>query len=1352
MGIHGTVCKVFIIIILLVIAIHNDLASDLAVDTSMVRDNIRVSAPGDDPKELDRDPGTGSSDRTREIRDYQEDLNAPYNWIDITTGTKVQLDDDDSVLVNMGMNFEFYETVFSSCYIGSNGLLSFTTGYTTWINPDFPTDSYEYVIAPLWDDLDPGPFGGGGDIFYKTLNNPTRFVVSYNNVPHYGNVNGYTFQAVLYASTGVIQYNYHTLGIDDGPTVGLNLGDNVHFNRPFYGQYPATPSSIKFFLTIPPVPDDISVRGGGGDETICYAEHRPYVISANLTTYEGLDDISDFRIKMDYNNTNITLGFNGTFNAFYEKDDPMEHVQLLDTSSYSNDGNSTWQLNFSLIFNFSFPHEEVVDCMVISTGKCGITMYHWFPGLFRVENDLEFQGAAAFSGIYQGALNENDWVRGGENISISGISVSYQNAPSVIPDMVHFDVKVADRTGNAWWHQGNISHDTYVNISAQNDTDMSERFEISIENIPGDGECVSNIIFPVKVDGEAPSAPSKLVCHAHDFKDRENEYTNLTTTFVTWDEVVDPGSGLRGYYISQLNNSGTNNGTFTTKTEAEVPELNEGFVDIYVWCVDNVGNSGDAAISGIFVDLTPPAFTNLTPVDGAWHNHTDVEFSAEIGDIGGSGVDGGKISYSISFTGPDEFETWVPFWHGSSADFITPSVTYDFPEGENNYVKWRAVDMTGNGFVESPPVNIKIDTILVEFDELISNYKDWYDDHLITTRINVSDLGSGVDLKSLEFSISTAEIENFGPWTKIEQKNITNMSEGKFEISVTMRYEEGDNNYIRFRGTDVVGNPMTRTEKYNLKVDTTTAYFGEFTPSEETYSNDRDVECLIMISDDGSGVDGGSVEYSVSTSGPHEVEFGLWKKPINVVIGEPTQVLVIVEFDWGRNNYIRWRVNDVIGTGYNVSAPYMVWVNSEPEAVITSPETVMELWSHEPILLDGANSTDVDGDNLTFFWSSNVSGNGSLGNGSRIWVKLAPGKHRLTLYVADGHEYNVTDEVLLTIQKKKKDADGGIFDLSKSGSSGLLLFIILGAVFILVVLIILFLIIVRKRKKDKKEKEVTPAGLPVSQMPPGQSFPGDPVAGVPNFQAGASQPAVVPPVSPVSTFQMTGGMTPQFALPQASGQMPTVQPGATPGQAAGMGYVLPTFSAEEGKQDLNQLALPPGPAAPAAPMQVPISYPGPPGPPPKRVKKRVVKTASALKEPAGVPETAPEVEIPITPPLPEAVPDTGESEPPAQPEVTEAVPDTVELEPPAQPEVPEKKGIDGIEMPLSGWSLNPVPATPPEPAPAPEEVEESLEEKGQDVQLTCHSCSKDYVATIASFPVVVACPHCGTEGQIDSLG
>ena len=54
--------------------------------------------------------------------------------------------------------------------IGTNGLLSFGTGYNSFFNQQFPgsaTISSRYLVAPFWDDVDIR--GGNGDITYKIL-------------------------------------------------------------------------------------------------------------------------------------------------------------------------------------------------------------------------------------------------------------------------------------------------------------------------------------------------------------------------------------------------------------------------------------------------------------------------------------------------------------------------------------------------------------------------------------------------------------------------------------------------------------------------------------------------------------------------------------------------------------------------------------------------------------------------------------------------------------------------------------------------------------------------------------------------------------------------------------------------------------------------------------------------------------------------------------------------------------------------------------------------------------------------------------------------------------------------------
>ena len=856
---------------------------------------------------------------------------------------------------------------------------------------------------------------------------------------------------IMDASTGMITFNYQNLWGQNNPTVGLNLGDGIHFNMPFFNQNPpGLPRSLKFFTTIPPVPDGMALRSADGYGNICYTEYRPYTLGINLTTYEGLDDISDLKIKLDYNTTNITLGFNGTYNSFYKEGDPQEHIHLLDTSSYRNDGVDKWWLYFNVTFNFTFPHEDKIDCLVRTAGKCGITLNYWFSSIFRVENDLEFQGIPAFEGEYHGLLEENDWIRGGETILASGLRVIYQDSAGLFPSDENFDIKVYDKAGNAWWDNESSGEQFILNVTARDESDTGEEYTITIENIPDAGECAMDLSFPVKVDADDPEPPRNLICRAKSFKNDETEYTNESTAYVTWDAVEDGQSGLKGYYISQLDESGTRNGTFVEDTTKAVDNLKEGLAPVYVWCIDNVGNIGEAAASEIMVDRTGPVFRNLTPVDGTWHSRGNVEFSVEIWDLNGSGVDGTTVEYALSTEGPYAYSFWVPVWVDPVAEFVNPTLNYKFREGVDNYVKWRAKDMASNGHVESAPVNIKVDTTYIDFAAELTEEVDWYDKREITTGIYVRDLGSGINISSFEVRISTAGSTAFGEWMSVDVQNISEADveggsaglstedwtdEGAYEITATFTYAKGADNYIMFRGTDIVGNPFGSSEKFNLKIDTSPVYFGGFLPGENEYANKQEVECSIEIMDDGSGVDPTTVDYSVAIgvegagAGGDEKKFGPWKNVLYVSPGNPTQVALDIEFDWGRDNFIRWQADDMMGSGHNISPSYRIWINSKPDPEISSPEDGFVTYNTVDILFDASNSSDLDGDVLNFTWYTNQSEDVPLSTEAVFTGKLAPGYHLITLHVDDGHGNNLTKKIKVNV-KNRDDEESDLFGFS----------------------------------------------------------------------------------------------------------------------------------------------------------------------------------------------------------------------------------------------------------------------------------------------------------------------------------
>ena len=140
----------------------------------------------------------------------------PYNPYSFTGGPQVLVNIDDiwTPVITIPFCFEFYGNTYSSCIIGSNGLISFNTamasGYCDWdIMADMPnTSAYDNCIMAPYHDIDPS-IGATSEVHYNTYGSaPCReFVISWYNVPMYSaacNAMLATQQIVLHESTNII--------------------------------------------------------------------------------------------------------------------------------------------------------------------------------------------------------------------------------------------------------------------------------------------------------------------------------------------------------------------------------------------------------------------------------------------------------------------------------------------------------------------------------------------------------------------------------------------------------------------------------------------------------------------------------------------------------------------------------------------------------------------------------------------------------------------------------------------------------------------------------------------------------------------------------------------------------------------------------------------------------------------------------------------------------------------------------------------------------------------------------------------------------------------------------------------
>lgn len=140
--------------------------------------------------------------------------------------------DDEAWEYPLPFTFPFYNDNITTIYICSNGFIS-KEYMTDWSNSEDGLKSNE-MIAPFWEDLttwDPHDIFIDGN-YKDVFGNGVAIRWYANFYPGYGVAN---FTSVLY-SNGLIRFDYGDVnGIgSDRPTVGISLGDNLHYTISSY--------------------------------------------------------------------------------------------------------------------------------------------------------------------------------------------------------------------------------------------------------------------------------------------------------------------------------------------------------------------------------------------------------------------------------------------------------------------------------------------------------------------------------------------------------------------------------------------------------------------------------------------------------------------------------------------------------------------------------------------------------------------------------------------------------------------------------------------------------------------------------------------------------------------------------------------------------------------------------------------------------------------------------------------------------------------------------------------------------------------------------------------------------------
>ncbi len=460
------------------------------------------------------------------------------------------------------------------------------------------------------------------------------------------------------------------------------------------------------------------INGDGPNQNTCYARYDNYTFEVNVTANKFKTDLEQAKVTLAPNSNNeLIFTWNRSNDKFSSANYPYAY---LTNESYSQwiDGKNIWSLYFKVIFNWSYQYESLTHCYVSSFRYDLVEFFQSFQYIFKVENDLDFYGNFSIIGEYQGFVFYGDWVRGGEQLIWDRQKVVYDNTIDIYPSNDEFNVTLWN-TKNERWDDGNSSGLNYnIIMNVGNDSNPGEFYILNITGIPF------------------------YSCHGT-------------------------------HYV------------------------------------------------GLSIDGDNVNFTNVTPSNRTWQNSKIVTCGVTITDINGSNVDATSIEYRMS---KENGKNWYPYpewaspglngsFNGTNVDVL---VQAEFDDGMDNVIVWRAKDVVGNGYAFSEKFNISIDTQYASFWDPIPSFKNVQPTTEVICGITIKDTLSGVDAKSIQYSISTSVDIQWSGWKSAQKTEAAN----EIQCLITEQFLNGDKNYIRWRAMDIAGNGYNESEPYWIRINT----------------------------------------------------------------------------------------------------------------------------------------------------------------------------------------------------------------------------------------------------------------------------------------------------------------------------------------------------------------------------------------------------------------------------------------------------------------------------------------------------------------------------------------------------
>jgi hypothetical protein len=446
-----------------------------------------------------------------------------------------------------------------------------------------------------------------------------------------------------------------------------------------------------------------------------FSKLQPYIIRANISDTISYEDLIGIEMILDPDVADIQLYWNRTSGIFSEISDPNNYVEF-SPSIASYKGSYLWNIDFNLTFDWTYPHENANNVKVIAYSSNVAPFNSTKLGVFKVENDIRFDGTLIVKDSKNNEILFNDWVRGNEELTFTGLVPIYEGSTDLYPPKGALKVVIWDEV-NKKWHQS-VSPGEAINL------------QITTPDKTGPDGCIYNI----NLSGIPPECDSTNFAFRV-FIDAENiEFSNFTPSIDIWQTN---SNVLTGVTITDFGGCEVDGKSieYRISTSREllwtnwrkIPAINNdktiiinkdikftgGTNNLIEWRAnDTVGNGPTVSEAHrIFVDSEDVEFLELLPLETQISPTKKVEIAVILSDPI-SGIDSSSIEYAISTNNGIQWGPWIHVTGYENNTRIDVIVSYIFKNGTENMVKWRASDIAGNGPVESDEYKVKVNVWL----------------------------------------------------------------------------------------------------------------------------------------------------------------------------------------------------------------------------------------------------------------------------------------------------------------------------------------------------------------------------------------------------------------------------------------------------------------------------------------------------------------------------------------------------------------------------------------------------------------------------------------------------------------